>query len=289
MRKIISLLIAILMLAAVFTSCGVKYASNDSGTALVIGDEKISYDLFRYFYLTYKNAEYSIPKTEEEIIEMTEKSLKELVAIKAMAEKYDIELPDDTLKALKLEMKEMENSYDTKEDMYKELSENYLSQQTYYDINYYLELEALLYGYLTIVKIPTEKEDVVKAIKDKFLSAVNIVIKTDTEKDGLKGEALANELRKRIIGGESFETMQDYFEETVKSLQVGEVSDVYLTELGYCITKRVQISDAYIEENFEQLEEEYQYGEYLKMMTELVDGYTLTYEQDFDYSRVNDI
>ncbi len=309
MKKIVSLLIIAVIITLSISSCGAKYFETAPETAVIIGDKEISHDLYRYFYCSYKYGENISQKTEEEIKAMAEKNLRELVAIEEMAEKYEVELSKETLKLLKLEMESMEDSYKTKDEMKKVLDEMFLSQKAYYDLNYFIELEALLYEYLTeeasMIIISSDKE-VEEFVKSDFLAATNIVIYPDTEKDGLKGEALANSIRERIENGESFETlaeeysdddskpryfapltMQDYFEKKVSSLKIGEVSEVYETEVGYLITKRIDITDEYINKNFEELREEFKYGKYLAMMTEISDNYTVTYSEEFDMTKID--
>ncbi len=309
MKKFIALL-----LVSVFTvtlcSCNTKYHSNNDETALTVGKLDISYDLFRYFYLSYKNAEGSKDKTEDDILDLTLTNFKELAAIYEMAEEYDIEVSSDVLKLLKEEMKMMEDSYKSKEEMIKDLDSKYLSQKVYYDLYYYIELEIALRDYLfeesSMIIMSSDKE-VENAIRSDFLAAVTIVILPETEKDGLKGEALANKLLERINGGEDIEelakdysdgsgtdplyfapmTTQKDFEDKIKSLKFGEVSDVYKTDVGYCISKRLEITDDYINENFDSLREEYKYSEYLKIMTQISKKCAVTYAPDFDMAKIS--
>ena len=291
------------------TACNPKYHSNNAEKALTVGSKDISYDMFTYFYMSYKTAEGNENRSSDEILELTLTSLKEIVAIQEMAEKYDLELSKETLKNLKLEMEMMEDSYPDTETMISELAKGYLTQQVYYDINYNMELESIVSNYLAkeanMIIISSDKV-VEEAIKNTFMAAEYIVIYPDTEKDGLKGKDLADALYERIMNGEDIQTlaeeysedkltgpryfapltMQKSFEDKVRSLKIGEVSEVYEEEYGYYITKRIPLSDEYINENFNDLRDEYKFSEYLKIMTELTSKYQVVYADGFDLETI---
>lgn len=309
MKKIISIALLAILLVSSLASCNVKYHSNNPETALTVGGHEISYDMFTYFFMSYKLAAGNEDKSEEEILEQTLGTLREIVAIEDMAEKYDLGPTEESLELLKLEMEAMRDSYPDTETMISELAKDYVSQQVYYDIYYHVELESVVSAYLAeeanMIIISSDKV-VEAAVKDTFMASVNIVIYPDTEKDGLRGEELAKALHARILAGEDIEalaeeysdhqnkgmivfaplTMQENYESKVKSLKVGELSDVYTADYGYYITKRVDITDDYISENFDDLRDEYKYSEYLKIMTELTATYEVVYAEGFDLSTI---
>ena len=309
MKRIISVLLLAVILVSSLSACNVKYHSNNAEKALTIGTRDISYDMFTYFYMSYKTAAGNENKTSAEILENTLTTLKEIVAIQDMAEKYDIELSKDTLKNLKLEMEMMEDSYPDTETMISDLAKEYLTQQVYYDISYNMELEAMVSSYLAkesnMIIISSDKV-VEEAIRNTFMAAEYIVIYPESEKDGLKGKALADSLYERIMNGEDIKTlaeeysedkltgpryfapltMQKSFEDKVKSLAIGEVSAVYEEEYGYYITKRIPLSDDYINEHFNDLRDEYKFSEYLKIMTELTSKYQVVYADGFDIANI---
>ncbi|MBE6542959.1 MAG: hypothetical protein E7675_01020 [Ruminococcaceae bacterium] len=308
MKRIISFLLLSVLAILCLASCKTVYHSNNEKTALTVGDTEISYDLFRYFYCSYKYAEGNENKTHEEIVEEAITRLKELVAIEEMADTYDLEVGKDTLKLLKQEMEAMRASYKTEEEMIESLNKGYVCEKVYYDIYYFIELEYVVSSYFSdVANRLTTDEEIKKEVKDTFLAAMNIVIYPDTEHDGLRGEALAKALRQRILDGEDMAalakeysddkniepryfapmTMQAYFEEKVGSLKIGEVSEVYETELGYSITKRIEITDDYIKNNIDSLREEFVYSEYLKVMTQHTSSYEVVFADDFDMTLVD--
>lgn len=291
-----------------FTSCKTEYHSNNPETALTIGDTEISYDFLRYFYCSYKFAEGNENKTHEEVLDEALSRLKEIVAIKEMAEAYELEVNKETLKLLEMEMEAMADSYPSEEEMIATLDKGYVSQKVYYDIYYFIELEAVVSAYFADVanKLSTD-EEIKREIKKTFYAAINIVIFPDTERDGLIGEELAQALRQRILDGEDMETlaedysddknvkpryfatltMQPFFEEKVKSLQIGEISEVYESDVGYSITKRIEITDEYINKNIETLRDEFVYSEYLKVMTQHTSAYEVVFSENFDMALVD--
>lgn len=308
MKKYISILLLSILLITCLCSCKTVYHSNNSDTALTIGETEISYDLLRYFYCSYKNAEGNENKSHEEVLEQALARLKELVAVEEMAETYELEVSEETLELLKQEMKAMRDSYKSEEEMIESLNKGYVSEKVYYDIYYFIELENVLSSYFSdVANRLSTNEEIKKEVKNTFLAAINIVIFPDTEHDGLKGEALAEDLRQRIIDGEDMEaiakdysddkntaaryfaplTMQTFFEEKVKSLEINEVSEVYQSELGFSITKRIEITDKYIDENIDTLRDEFVYSEYLKVMTQHTSSYDVVFAEDFDMTLVD--
>ena len=149
MKKLLSLLLIAVIILPCLSSCSVKYNSQNPETALTIEGREISYDLYRYFYMSYKTAEGNEDKSAEEIKQSALTSLKELVAIEKMAEKYDLELSDEALDLLKENMKQLRTViYANEEEMIKELEKQFLSEQAYYDLCYHIDLEAVVSAYL---------------------------------------------------------------------------------------------------------------------------------------------
>ena len=129
--------------------------------------------MFTYFYMSYKLAEGNEGKSDEDILESTLGTLREIVAIKDMADKYDLEPSEDSLELLKLEMEAMRDSYPDTETMISDLAKDYVSQQVYYDIYYHMELESVVSNYLAkeanMIIISSDK--VVDA-KDKIVDLI---------------------------------------------------------------------------------------------------------------------
>lgn len=312
-RRIIPIILVAVFVLSILASCSgtPKYQSHDTTVVMKIGDNGISADLYRYYYCSYKyrsGEQYS----ETELRKMTEKSLCEIMAVKDVAKKLKMSLPDDDVKLITDTITSMKKAYKTGEEYYAELSKNYLSEQVFYDIRYNDMLQELLYYYMTdesSMQIDSSKETFEKALESDFLAAVNIVIteKTEDKDTGLSGKELAGSVLEKIKAGEDIYelaekysadsesgdryfaplTVQDFFEEKVRSLKIGEVSDVYEGDVGYCITKRVALDQNYINKNYDELRENFKFSEYLKIMTEKAESYKVEYTSDFDIFKID--
>lgn len=304
----------ILILATLFSlvSCTEKYNENNGDIAVTIGEEKISYDLYGYFYLMYKKQgidDVGVEYSHDELTKMVENSLCEIVAAIEMADEYDIEVSEEQEDEIREYISSMKEAYESEEAFHNELKKNFMSEQVMFDIQYYTVLEANLREYLTSEQaqiIDFSDKALEKALETEFMAAVNILIFEDSEKDGLKGKALADSIYQQIVdGGDIYKlaekysddnyhsdryfapnTTHEYFEEKVASLKIGEMSQVYKSELGYNITKRVEIDREYVDEYYEDLRDEFAYSRYLEIMDGKSEKLKLTYAEDFDISLI---
>lgn len=314
MNRIIKFAAVVLAVAVLVSlvACAPNYKVNNGEVALTVGEMDVSYDFYAYFYLMYQKQgieEYGIEYTHEELTEKAENSLREIAAAISMADKYGVTVSKEQEEEIHDYISSIKDGYDSEDEFYDELSDNLMSEQVMFDIQYYTVLEGNLREELTSEQagvIDFSDKALEAALESEFMAAVNILIFPDTERDGLKGKALADSIYQKILdGGDIYElareysddgyyndryfapnTTHEYFENKVASLEIGEMSEVYESELGYSITKRVALDRAYIEEYYEELRDELAYSRYLEIMDSTAEQMTVTYSENFDISLI---
>lgn len=295
--------------------CTPDYKENNGNIAVTIGEFDVSYDFYAYFYLMYQKQgieEYGVEYTDKQLVEKTENSLKEIAAALAMADEYGVSVSKKQEEEIHDYIASIKDGYNDDEAFYKELSNNFMSEQVMFDIQYYSVLEANLRAELTSEQagvIDFSDKALEAALESEFMAAVNILIFPETERDGLKGKALADSIYQKIVdGGDIYalaeeysddgfygdryfapNTTHEYFESKVAALEIGEMSEVYESELGFNITKRVALDRDYIEEYYEELRDELAYSRYLDIMDGTAEKQTVTYSEGFDTSAVKDL
>ncbi len=311
MMKFAAVILAAVTLMSL-VACAPNYKENNGEIALTVGEMDVSYDLYAYFYLMYQKQgaeEYGIEYTHEELTEKAESSLKEIAAAISMADKYGVNVSREQENEIHDYIASIKDGYDNEEEFYAELNNNLMSEQVMFDIQYFTVLEGNLREELTSEQagiIDFSDKALEAALESEFMAAVNILIFPDSKKDGLKGKALADSIYQKILdGGDIYELAEDYsddgyykdryfapntthkyFEDKVASLEIGELSEVYESELGYNITKRVALDRDYIEEYYEELRDELAYSRYLEIMDATAKEMTVTYSETFDISLI---
>ncbi len=169
MKKSVALLVALVIaVTMIFSGCktqenvgGVlKLANGDVkvNSFVKINGEEISYDLFRYCYLTEKkemeeansSIDWSKKENADKLLEEALGQVKFFSTIEALIEKYDYELTSDIYADVEDTMKKVYDACKSAEEYRKILAENYLNPEIYEDIlilnALYAEMEANLVG-----------------------------------------------------------------------------------------------------------------------------------------------
>lgn len=136
-------------------------------------------------------------------------------------------------------------------------------------------------------EILSEEDDLRAVVNgNEFIRVKQILLSGENGNTDEENLALANKLLDKISSGESFEDLvQKYgkdlymfnnndgyyicrgnryeeFEDAAFSLEIGEVSEVVKTPAGYSIIKRYEKESGYLNENFDDLCDEYSEGKY---------------------------
>ena len=217
-------------------------------------------------------------------------------AVESLAKKYKVKLSRSDRNLIKDEIADMRGSVSEEEyDAYFEsayMTENLFYRQTK---NYYLERNVFYHIFNEQGQEMTDDE-VKKDVEEHFMAASQILISKNDE----DGESLAYELKARIEAGEDFtalanaysidsvkETryfsegeMQTYFEETVKSLEIGEIG-VVKSNKGYHVIRREAIESDYVEENIEAFRDTNMVRIYNLMLEEEAEGLEIVYKDAY--------
>lgn len=246
MRKFLSLFLSLIMLSVFLTSCSknetlgvLKINGKDVevSSVLKINNEKVPFDLFRYFFLSIKDSmieeNNSVDLTKGEgyktLMDRTVKEVKYIYAIRDIADKYGYKLSDKDYAEIDETMK---SAYDYSENAkkYKELlEENYLTHDVYKTIletNYLSNYiaDSLIGTDETLNEITFDFEDALKSYVETHYRLVdmyfsystkdenNLDLKEDEiEKNRKKAEADAKGAYAKLSSRSFEDVMGDYF------------------------------------------------------------------------------
>lgn len=308
--KALAALLVLLCLTALFASCSKK----GGDTVLKINGKSVSYEEYRYFYMNTK----SDAETEEGLLDKVASNIKNAYSVYEMAKKYKVSLSSDELDEIDAYAAEIKASYGDDNKYYDELEKSYLSDYTLVKTlelqqlksKLFTELTAELYG-----EINTDRDVVVADIKSNFYRATQIFISNDEGDDIEENRKLAESLYERAKNGEDFQEIIENegedgalkgnadgyysakgqriteFESTALSLDIGEISNVVESSLGFHIVKRLEIEDEYIDENYDDLLYVYEAKKFNDMQKPFVDGAEITYTNAFyklDYEKMEE-
>ena len=272
--RIIALVLAVLMMLPVLVSC------SSSPTAMTVGSYKVSYDMLRYLgnnaYVNRKLAEL-----QQKLTDNTNASLRELAAYYLLAKEHKIKLSSEQKKEIDEQVKALRDGYNSEKDYEADMKKNFITEEVYREI---ITVQAYcdgLYEYLTDEVTGIFKHDDATIMGDieagNFFSAEYIYVNYG-EKDRESRKKFAEDIQKRISKGEemaivyaeyeneyllsadyvtlgafTYHEQNEYFEEAVVSLEIGECSEVIEKENMFLIVKRRALSDEYIDKNFNSI------------------------------------
>ena len=173
MKKKISALLALILILSSLCSCKAEKSYGilklDSGEVKVssfikLNGKEISYDLFRYSFLTQKaniesqGGEVDWPKQEniDILLDETVTQLKFFTTVSELCKKYNVSVNDDILADVDSTMKTIYDGAKSAEEYKKILSENYLTPEIYEEVLTY----NALYTYM--------EQNLVGKDKDKY-------------------------------------------------------------------------------------------------------------------------
>ncbi len=291
LKRIISLLLAASMGILCLSGCNSEKNEDSSAKLLVdgeevsipylakVGDDEISYDEFRYYFLFYKD---QLEENVENVWETNEDAEQNLIdysyqqtmanyAIRTWAEEYGLELNETESSSIDDSIQQSIDTAGSEEAFNEALDSQYLTADLYRQMLETQVLSSKLLDYLCENDFKSQyEEEAISEIKSTFIRASHILVEEDQEE-------LAQELATRARNGEDFDSlieeygedpgMEDnpdgyYFTEgemvtefydAANALAEGEVSDPVKSDYGYHVIKRLPLEDSYIEENLTEL------------------------------------
>ena len=276
-RKILALVLALLFVLPAFAAC-TSYRKGDTTAVMTVGGKKVTAELLRYVCL--KNSVYlfgekvdpqTLPEEKMKKLEDAVKNeLRRYCAVETLADRYGVSLSGDDLDKIKDQISESKKTYDDVEDYYAQYESRYMTENLFYEqtVNYYLERD--LFDYISEESsgvIFLSDADLIKDVHDHFFAAKQILRSNAADRE------LLLSLRARVLEGEDFDAladeysddnvkslrcftegeMQPFFEEAVRALEIGGVSEIVESSLGLHLILRCPLDDAYIDAHLEEL------------------------------------
>jgi len=308
-KKIISVLLAAVMSLMVFTACA------ESTDVYEIDGEKVSWDLYRYYYLNLKyqydsgnesfwsNNNYAKEQLKEDVLYYIKRDF----AIDNIAKDLNIALDDNDIKKVDDSIAEIKAMLGGDEEYEQFLAASYTSSEMYYEL---VKRDALgqkiwdvLYGE-NGTKTLTDDE-MLKIIDEEYVCAYHVLITFETE----NAKELAVSVAQKAQNGEDFSKliekygedpgmkdnddgyyftkgeMVPEFETAAFALKEGEISEPVMSSYGYHIIKRVAMDDQYIKDNLDEIRESYYNITTSLMIQDYIDD--LEAKEQSAYKKVN--
>ena len=238
-KKLLSIMAALSLCLCILCSCGSKSGGGilkidgkdvKVQNILKVGDREISYDMYRYWFLSVKasmleeNSKLDFTKEEnlKTLKEQTLKQIKFICATRDIADKYGVKLSAEHLSEIEKTMKETFESAGSADTYLALLAENFLTDEVYGEI---LEVNSL-YDYMQSTVVGTDKtknqvvfttEDALKRCEKDFYRLVDIYFFYNTEdeegnalsaaqieKNKKEAEKKINSVYSRVQKGENF-------------------------------------------------------------------------------------
>lgn len=280
-----------------------QYLANYGQAAITVGEYTVNYDLYRYFYLNYRDelkAEYTdatgnvqTAALDAEIRSRVAEAVCGLYGAVSLADDYGITPSDGDVRAAALEYVEAIKAYHQQNELdYKEeLAANYMTEEIFVFLMSIDSLEDKLFA--TLVSdggaIEDNDEELLAILAgDDFVRAKQIFIENDKGETVEDNRAKAEEALAAYLDGEKFDTLigqysEDFsmpsggyyftymemiepFEEAAFSLEDGEISPVVESADGFHLILRLPKDEAYLQENFEDLKAQYQTSAFYRMI-----------------------
>lgn len=277
----------------------------------------VTYDEFRYFQLSYKDyfddGNETYWTTSPDMIERAKKlTVDEIMrnhAVLSECEKYGISLTEEEKEENDRATAELVAGFGSREIFDQALAVYYMTEYFY---NYFqVEISALynkLEAYYKESKmILTEDADIRAMLNtDDFIRAKHILILNDAGDDTEENRNKAEDLLGRLEAGEDFDTlmkefsedtgleaypdgyyffrgeMDENFENAAFALAEGEMSDIVESAYGYHIILRCPKENTYMDENYNDIRQEYLSLRTYQLLEEACEGWEIRYCTDFD-------
>ncbi len=277
----ISFLLLSLLLCLSLFSCGEK------DTVLKIGSHSVSFDEYRYFYMNCYATAADAKAAHEEAVAI----LRDNYAMVDMAKGY--KLPTDFPDDVDAKIAEAKYQYGTDAAYEAGLQANHLTEQVFRDALNLNFIKAVLFDHMANEYnniIPSDDATVEADIQKNFYHAAHIFIPKNENGTAEEKRAAMEDLLAQLESGADFdvlaaaqseeETAGEYefyftsgqliltFEEAVKKLEIGQISGIVESSVGYHIIKRLPMVESQIDERFEDLRYNYQ----VRVFHEMVDA-----------------
>ena len=315
--KALSIGLALAMILAALTGCmGRKKGdgpvwTSERDVVLTLGDYNVYRDFYRYLFLN--SIDYFAEKNEGKPVDVNEvkdyvlNSLETTYGMFVLADRYEITLSDEDKDNIESYIKSSKEGY-TDSEFEASLAESYMDKELY---KFLLEIQQL--EYLVFQHIVNEYTGILKvddaalseAVDKEFVRASHILFTFDNAEEEKSKLDTAKTVLEKLKNGEDFETLKEEysddtdlkgnkdgyyftkgefkneFEYTAFELEVGGLSEIVKTDVGYHIIKRLPIEEKYVNDHFEELRTQYKTALYYKMVFDEYSKFTPEYKEEY--------
>lgn len=274
-----------------------------------VGGYDISSEEYLYFYRNFEDQyTYESNVTEETIRADVEEALRTKYALHTLIDRYHITLDQDDIASVNAQVETYRTEFGGAESFAEELAAWSMDEQYF---RHLLELDALeikLRAYLSdpyTGDIPADDATVLADIYANFYHATQILITREAGDDLVAEYNIACEALSRARAGEDFDALiaeygeDEYirgnpvgyyftegqlleeFENAVKSLDVGEISEVIVSDIGYHVIRRLPLREEEINARFDSLREAYLARTINTRLSEVAASLEIVYTADF--------
>lgn len=279
-------MLALLCVLSVFSGCAkVGDYTVNTKTVMKVGDYKISFDEYRYFYLAAMNdidggdstLWYEPDAPFDKLKQATEGYLCRKYAMKALIDEYDVKLTKDDKEDVNNTVKIYTEEQGGEEEFRLWLCEAGLTgrlfrEQYEFAFHYDEYLREILFTGIDGL-IPVDAETVNKDINENFYHYTWIFIPFGENDNYGENRKIIDEAHAKLESGEDFYKVADEYsewtgktevgiyatltekialiEETVLALEIGEYSRVLALEEGHAIMMRLRMDGEYINDHYE--------------------------------------
>ena len=292
MKKLISLIIAVIFISAPVCSCsdGTKMPKAENNkTILTVGNEKMCYDYVRYVFMNTKadidggdeNYWINNPDALEELKAAVIETISHNRAIAMLAKKHGVSLGKKDKQNINAELEGFKSDKSSWAAIKKE---NYMTDYSYVYVQRFTYLWSKAYEHITDIENDIIKSDDQTVLDDvpKNFRCIRYVFIEYSENNKEEKKALAQSVYDRASSGEDFKSLienygedptmdrlidEGYYytvtsiteevENAVNDLDIGEISPVTETAFGFFVVERLDIDMEYVEENLSDFVEQY--------------------------------